>query len=57
MKLSGVQVRRSSAIRPYAAIVGTPPADTSEVKATWLGKIVHRMVAAKTYMTVTAFFG
>lgn len=42
---------------PYAAIVGTAPADTSEVNATWLGKIVHRRAAAKIKMTVTALRG
>ena len=44
-------------MRPYAAMVGTAPADTSEVNATWLGRIVHSSVAANTNMTVTAFLG
>ena len=35
------------AMRPYAAMVGMPPADTREVKATWLGKMVQRSAAAK----------
>lgn len=52
-----VMVRRKSAMRPYAAIVGTPPADTSDVNATVLGRIVHRMTAPKTYITVTALRG
>ncbi|KAJ9093808.1 hypothetical protein QFC19_008185 [Naganishia cerealis] len=34
-----------------------PPAETSEVKATLDGKIVHRSTAPKQYMTVTAFLG
>ena len=38
-------------------MVGTPPADTSEVKATALGRMVHSRVAAKMNITVTAFFG
>ena len=42
---------------PYAAMVGTPPADTSDVNATWLGMIEHSSVAAKMNMTVTAFLG
>ena len=35
----------------------TPPAEVREVKATWLGRIVHRREAQKIYMTVTAFRG
>lgn len=41
----------------YAAIVGTPPADISDVKATWLGMMENNRTAAKTNMTVTAFRG
>ncbi len=44
-------------MRPYAAMVGTPPADMSDVNATWLGRIVHSSTAANTNMTVTAFRG
>ena len=47
----------SRAINPYAAIVGTPPAETRDVKATWEGKIVQRIVAPKMNMTVTALRG
>jgi hypothetical protein len=42
---------------PYAAMVGTPPADINDVKATWLGRIENSSTAAKTNMTVTAFLG
>ena len=38
-------------------MVGSPPAETSEVNATALGRMVHRRAAAKMNMTVTAFFG
>ena len=38
-------------------MVGAPLAETREVNPTWLGRIVHRMVAPKTNMTVTAFQG
>ena len=38
-------------------MVGTPPADMSDVKATWLGMIENSRTAAKTNMTVTAFLG
>ena len=44
-------------MRPYAAIVGTAPAEISEVNATALGMMVHSSAAANTNMTVTAFFG
>jgi hypothetical protein len=44
-------------MRPYAAMVGTPPALTRLVNATWLGRIVHRSAAAKTKMTDTALRG
>lgn len=57
MKLSGVIVNRKSAIKPYAAIVGTPPAETRDVNATWLGRMVHNMAALKMKITVTACFG
>jgi hypothetical protein len=50
-------VNRRRAISPYAAMVGTLPAETNDVNATWLGRIVHRRVAAKTKMTVTALLG
>ncbi len=50
-------MRRSREIKPYAAVVGMAPAETSDVKATWLGKIVQSMTAPKRYMTVTAFRG
>jgi len=38
-------------------MVGTPPADIKEVKATALGRMVQRRMAPKTYMTVTALRG
>jgi hypothetical protein len=38
-------------------MVGTPPADMSDVKATWLGMMLHSSIAAKANMTVTAFRG
>ena len=38
-------------------MVGTPPADMRDVKATWLGMIEHSRIAANTNMTVTAFLG
>ena len=38
-------------------MVGTPPADMSDVNVTWLGRMVHSSTAAKTNMTVTAFLG
>ena len=38
-------------------MVGTPPADMSNVNATWLGMMEHSRIAAKTNMTVTAFLG
>ena len=38
-------------------MVGTPPADMSDVKATWLGMIESSRTAAKANMTVTAFLG
>jgi len=47
----------SNAMSPYAAVVGIPPAEMREVKATWLGRIVQRSAAPKMYMTVTAFRG
>lgn len=50
----GVMNRRSVAISPYAAIVGTPPAEIKDVNATWLGSIVHSKAAPKTNITVTA---
>lgn len=37
--------------------MGTPPAEMREVKATLLGRIVHRISDPKMAMTVTAFFG
>jgi hypothetical protein len=40
-------VSLNNAINPYAAIVGTPPAEIREVNATLLGKIVHKMIAPK----------
>ena len=38
-------------------MVGAPLAEAREANPTWLGRIVHRMVAPKTNMTVTAFQG
>jgi len=57
LKACGVHVKRSAAMTAYAAMVGTPPADMSDVKATWLGMMEHNRTAAKTNMTVTAFLG
>jgi hypothetical protein len=31
----------------YEEVMKIPPEETREVKATWLGRIVHRMRAAK----------
>ena len=53
----GVIVRRSNAIKPYAAVVGIPPAEINEVKATWLGRMVHNNTAPKANITVTALRG
>lgn len=47
----------NNAMSPYAAIVGTPPAETRDVKATWEGRIVQRSNEPKTNMTVTALRG
>lgn len=54
---SGVANNLSNAIRPYAPFMKTPVAEMREVKATWLGRMVQRRVAAKMNMTVTAFRG
>ena len=42
---------------PYAAVVGIPPADISDVNATWEGRIVQRSAAPKINMIVTALRG
>ena len=42
---------------PYAAIVGTPPAEIRDVNATWLGRIVHNRAAPNINITVTAWRG
>ena len=47
----------NNATRPYVEVINIPPAEAREVKATWLGRIVQSMEAAKMYMTVTAFRG
>jgi hypothetical protein len=52
-----VKISLSNGINAYAATVGTPLADTSDVNATWLGRIVHKITAPKINMTVTAFLG
>ena len=52
-----VWVSLNSAMRPYAAIVGTAPAEMSEVKATPLGRIVQSRTVPKTNITITAFRG
>jgi hypothetical protein len=57
LKSFGVMVNLNNAMSPYAAVVGIPPAEMREVKATWLGRIVQRREAPKMYMTVTAFRG
>jgi len=47
LKLFGVIVNRRSAIKPYAAIVGTPPAEMREKNATGLARMVHKRTEAK----------
>jgi len=53
----GVRKSLKRAIKAYAAMVGTPPAETRDVNATWLGMITMSNVAPKTNMTVTALRG
>lgn len=53
----GVQNNRPRQIRPYAAALGTPAAETREVKATLDGRIVQVMSAATAHTTMTAFLG
>jgi adenosylmethionine-8-amino-7-oxononanoate aminotransferase len=40
-----VKRRRRMGMMAYAAIVGTPPAETREVNAVELGKMVHKRIA------------
>ena len=54
---SGVMNSLNNATRPYVEVMQIALVETREVKATWLGRIVHRMRAEKMYMTVTAFRG
>lgn len=44
-------------MRPYAAALGTPAAETSEVKATPDGRMVQVTSAATPQTTRTAFLG
>ena len=56
-KRVGVQSRRAIQIRPYAAALGTPAAETSEVKATLDARMVQVMMAATSQTTMTALRG
>jgi hypothetical protein len=56
-KRFGVQSRRPRQIRPYAAALGTPAAETREVKATLEGKMVQVTSAATPQTTMTALRG
>ena len=53
----GVKNVRPNAMSAYAVIVGTPAAETREVKATGEGRIVHSSNAATVCMTMIAFVG
>ena len=44
-------------MRAYAVMVGTPAAETREVKATGDGRMVHKRRAATAQMTLTALRG
>lgn len=52
-----VKRRRKTGIRAYAAIVGTPPQEMSDVNATADGKMVHRRIPAMNPMNRIAFRG
>jgi hypothetical protein len=56
-KRFGVQRRRPRQIRPYAAALGTPAAETREVKATLEGRMVQVTRAATPQTTMTALRG
>ena len=56
-KRFGVQNRRPRQIKPYAAALGTPAAETREVKATLEGKMVQVTSAATPQTTMTALRG
>lgn len=49
--------RRERQIRPYAAALGTPAAETSDVKATLEARSVQLMIAATSQTTITALRG
>lgn len=52
-----VKRSRRTGIRAYAAIVGTPPHEISDVKATDDGKMVQRRIAAMIPMKMIALRG
>merc|ERR1719355_137011 len=52
-----VKMRRRAGMRAYAAMVGTAPHDTSDVKATDEGRMVRRRRPAMTPMKMMAFLG
>lgn len=54
---SRVQKSRPRQIRPYAAALGTPAAETREVKATLDGRMVQETMAPTPQTTMTAFRG
>lgn len=53
----GVHISRPRQMRPYAAALGTPAAETREVKATLEARIVQVMIAATAQTTMTALRG
>lgn len=52
-----MQSSRARQIRPYAAALGTPAAETSDVKATSEGSSVQVMMAPTAQTTTTALRG
>ena len=44
-------------MRPYAAALGTPAAETKDVKATFEARMVQLMIAPTSQTTMTAFLG
>lgn len=52
-----MQINLPRQINPYAAALGTPAAETSEVKATLEARIVQVMIAATVQTTTTALRG
>ena len=53
----GVHKSRPRQITPYAAALGTPAAETKDVKATFEAKSVQVMIAPTLQTTMTAFLG